>query len=164
MLHLPVELAALIGQMAYHGHNMLPSGTNTARIIFGFLASPVIVPFVFCAFPGVGINHDSVWSILTCLLFSSVYGLPMAYLVELLLGLPVWLLFRHFKVRSYAAFAGAGAVIGGLVILFMAFRVGIPNPSLLNPISGAFPFFLIVGASASAILFRAIVFSDSLKL
>lgn len=99
-----------------------------------------------------------------CLLFSAVYGLPLAYLAELLLGLPFWLVFRHFRVRSYVAFAGAGVVVGWLVILFMTFGVGPPNTSLLNPVSHAFPFFIIFGASGSAILFRAILFSDSLAL
>jgi hypothetical protein len=122
----------------------------------------MLVPIVWCAVVGVGVGDDSARNILTCLLFSAVYGLPLAYLAEFLLGLPFWLVFRRFKVRSYVAFAGAGAVIGCLVILCMAFWTGTPDRSVLNPVSRIFPFYIIIGATGSAILFRAIVFSDML--
>lgn len=144
---------------------MLPAETSKARVVLAFLASPIIVPFVFCVSIGDGPGHDSVWDTFACLALSTVYGLPMAYLAELLLGLPVWLLFRHFKVRSVLAFAGAGAVIGWLVLLFDASGMeGSPrNLSLLNPISGE-SLLVIVGAAVSAVLFRVIVFSRAFTL
>jgi hypothetical protein len=149
-----------------HGHDMLPSGTNRARVILAFLASPTIIPFVFCVSIVDGPGHESVWDIFTCLALFTVYGLPTAYLVELLLGLPAWLLFRHFKVRSVLAFAGAGAVIGWLFLSFDAIGfVGAPrNLALLNPLSDSFSITLIVAACASAILFRAIAYSAAFTL
>jgi hypothetical protein len=144
---------------------MLPSTPSRGRIILAFLAAPTIVPWVFCVLVDGGIRHDSVWEILCCLLFSSSYGLPIAFIVEFSLGLPVWLLFCHFGVRSFPAFLGAGVAIGWLVVSFAAIGViGPRNLSLLNPISKEFPFVVVVGASASAILFRAIVFSRSGRL
>ena len=144
---------------------MLASGSSKARVILAFLAAPTIVPWVFCVFVDGGIRHDSGLETLWCLLFSSVYGLPMAYLVELLLGLPVWLLFCHFGMRSFLAFLGAGIAIGWIVVSFMAIGImGPRNLSLLNPISKEFPFFVVAGASASTILFRAVVFSRSSPL
>lgn len=45
----------------------------------------------------------------------SIYGLPVAYLFEILLGLPAWILFRTCRLTSLLAFAVGGAVIGLLV-------------------------------------------------
>jgi hypothetical protein len=93
----------------------------------------------------------------------NIWGPPFAYLTELILGVPVWFVFRHYKIRSLAAFAAGGAFLG---FVFYAFWEGLPGDLTIrslaqefNPFtSGPVPDF-VISASVSAILFRAIVFS-----
>jgi hypothetical protein len=47
----------------------------------------------------------------------TLYTLPFAYFAELVLGVPVWLAFKYFRVRSFSAFAAGGAFVG---LLFCA--------------------------------------------
>jgi hypothetical protein len=129
----------------------------------------LIVPFIFFAvsffqdaysegaFPTGGILE-----VLRALMVLTLYGLPCAYLTELILGVPVWFIFKHYKVRSFMAFAAGGAFLG---FVFYAFWEGLPGALTIqslvqefNPFtSGPVPDFVIF-ASVSAILFRAIVF------
>jgi H+/Cl- antiporter ClcA len=97
------------------------------------------------------------------ILVFAVFGLPLAYLGELLLGIPAWLLFKRYGVRSYFAFAAGGAFLGllfyvGTDVLTGNFKT-LPSPNEFNPIRSAYLDLDIASAMAAAIIFRAIVFS-----
>jgi hypothetical protein len=81
-----------------------------------FVVAPFVVPFVF-SMPALVTGHAQDY--LTTLVVFSIYGLPIAYLFQLLLGVPAWLVFRFYRVQSLFAFVAGGAVIGLLVDLIL---------------------------------------------
>lgn len=82
----------------------------------------------------------------------SIYALPVAYIFELLIGLPAWILFRIFRLKSLVAFALGGAVIGLLVDVIMK----IASKSLCDWEAG--DTLNVLAAVGSALLFRVIAF------
>jgi hypothetical protein len=128
----------------------------------------LIVPFVV-TFLGVlysskddGPQNFSIVSGLVGILVISIYALPLAYLGELLLGMPSWLLFKHYGVRSYLAFAAGGAFLGLLFYLGLEASAGnFRSYSLaheLNPITSPYFDVDVTSGMAAAIVFRAVVF------
>ena len=91
----------------------------------------------------------------------ALYSLPIAYLAELMLGLPVLMIFRYYRVTSLAAFGACGALIGLLVALVMAIPAGTPIWEVLNPFAAdwftSYNCFFVLAASASAVLFHTIL-------
>jgi hypothetical protein len=72
------------------------------------------------------------------------------------------MLFKHYGIRSLAAFVAAGAVFGWLVYLATAaFAGGFADSwtSLLNPLSSPFLPLCIIAGAAPAALFRAVALS-----
>jgi hypothetical protein len=141
-----------------------PSAISTSRVVLAFLISPATTPLILCIFTGGAFNKRSEWDFFLCLLLTLIYGLPFAYLGELLLGFPAWLLFKHFKIRSVLAFLAAGGIIGWLSL----FLLGIVNGTiqffyhdLVESRLGICP--IIIGA-VSAVLFRQVLFSPSFDL
>lgn len=138
-----------------------PIRTGTA-----FLIAPSIVPAVFCV---IAFLSDAFTSgtfapmdFLYCLPFLMLYGLPLAYFAGLVLGIPAWLLFKHYRIRSVGAFAAGGALLGLLSWMIWEGRSNFTIQSLaheLNPGSGGDLGIFIIAAAASALLFRVIVFS-----
>jgi len=136
------------------------------RTVVAFVVAPLIVPFVFyLPFPGesAGASNPSALSLLVGLLIVSLYALPIAYVAEFLLGVPAWMVFRRYGVRSLPAFAAAGALIGWLVNLAMQVPTGNlvtkPFTVLFNPLDNPYIPICVVAASSSAVLFRTIAFS-----
>ncbi len=136
------------------------------RTVAAFLVAPLIVPLVFyLPFPGesAGANSPSALSLLFGPLIFFLYALPIAYLSEFLLGLPAWMIFRRYGVRSLLAYAGVGALIGWLVNLAIQASTGNlatrPLPALFNPSDNPYILICVVAASGSALLFRIVVFS-----
>ena len=82
----------------------------------------------------------------------SIFALPVAYIFELLIGVPAWYLFRIFGLQSLVAFATGGAVIGLLVDVIMK----ILSKSLWDWHAGDTLY--VLAALGSALLFRAIAF------
>jgi YndJ-like protein len=138
----------------------LPSG-NPGRTVAAFLISPLIVPIVFSLFVFIinayNLRTFSPQEPLYGLQDFSIFGLPYAYLAELLLGVPAWLAFKYFRIRSFAAFAAGGAFLG---LLFYLIWQGWPGG--LDDV--LFLVVFVIAASASAILFRAIAFSKARRL
>jgi hypothetical protein len=97
------------------------------------------------------------------LLMYSVYALPIAYAAELLLGIPAWMVFRRYGVRSLPAFAAAGALMGWLVNLAMQAPTGNlatkPLMVLFNPLDSPYLLICVVAGLSSAVLFRTIALS-----
>jgi hypothetical protein len=136
------------------------------RTVLAFVVAPLIVPFVFyLPFPGesAGASNPSAQGPLFGPLIYSLYALPIAYVAEFLLGVPGWMVFRRYRVRSLPAFAAAGALIGWLVNLAMEVPTGDlatkPFTVLFDPLHNPYISICVVAASSSAILFRTIVFS-----
>ena len=132
-----------------------------------FLGAPLIVPFVFyIPFPGesVGTAHFSWLALLSPLIFAP-YALAISYIAEFLLGVPAWMVFRRYGVRSPPAFAAGGALMGWLVNLGMEVLAGSlatkPLRALFDVFNDPYISICIVAGAASAILFRLIVFSGS---
>jgi hypothetical protein len=137
------------------------------RTAQAFFLAPVIVPFVLLLpLPGRGHwGHFSFTQLFEGLLLYVLYSLPIAYAAELLLGLPAWMLFKRYGVRSVFAFAAAGALLGLCVYVviegFVAFLAEDPWTSVFNSLSSLSPYLpmCVIAGTASALVFRAVVFS-----
>jgi len=122
---------------------------NRWRIILAFIVAPIVVPLVFSA---PVLIHFHVLDFLAGLIMLSIYALPVAYVFELLIGVPAWILFRIFRLKSLVAFAVGGAAIGLLVDVIMK----IPSRSLCDWSLGDTLY--VLAALGSALVFRAIAF------
>ncbi len=140
---------------------------NKRRLALAFLVSPIPVPLVFFLvifFVG-GWHGVQLRGALRDVFPYVILGLGIAYLVEVVLGLPVWLIFNHYHIRSVRAFALGGALIGWFFNAFVQsrievlFSVSFAFARLFNPFANPFLLFSVLAASASAVLFRAIAFS-----
>jgi hypothetical protein len=151
---------------AFTDSKTLMSKWRTAQ---AFFLAPIVVPFVLMLpLPGRGAWGDfSLTKLFEGLLIYVLYSLPIAYAAELLLGLPTWMLFKRYGVRSLFAFAAAGALLGLLVYLviegFVAFLAQDRWTSVYNSLSSLSPFLpmCVIAGTASAITFRAIAFSGT---
>jgi len=96
------------------------------------------------------------------------FALAIAYVAELLLGVPAWMVFRRYGVRSLPAFAAAGAFLGWLVNLAMEASTGNlatkALTALFNPLDNPYISICVAAVSLSAVLFRTIVFSGGHRI
>ena len=134
------------------------------RTIIAFLIAPLPIPVLLSLF----LQADfSFIGFLEGVVFYSLFALPQAYLSELVLGIPAWLVFRRYGIRAWSAFAAGGAVLGMsyYVAHYVARYVAAgamaydfvrhPLTRDLNPLT----LWLAMPAGlVSGILFRAIVF------
>lgn len=118
------------------------------RVMLAFVVAPLAVPLVF-SLPALLPSHGDY---LTTLFLMLVYGLPIAYLFEILLGVPALILFVRYHVKSPFAFALGGIVIGLLVDVV----VKMPSKTLHEWSPGDMLYSL--AAAGSALLFRVIAF------
>jgi hypothetical protein len=95
--------------------------------------------------------------IATSILVVSIFGLPIAYLAELFLGVPAWFLFRKYGIRSFWAFAAGGAVVGCLVYVMLTLQDVESLGSSFEILSNPNLAICILGASACTVTFRAIL-------
>jgi hypothetical protein len=133
-----------------------------------FLVAPLIVPFAFyLPYPGrnESMKDASTVTYLIGPLIYSAYALPIAYVAEFLLGVPAWMIFRRYGIRSLPAFALAAALSGSLVNLAMQVPTGNlatePFTAVFNPLQNPYISLCVVAASSSAVLFRTIAFSGN---
>jgi hypothetical protein len=137
------------------------------RTAQAFFLAPFVVPFVLLLpFPGRdNVGHFSFTGLFAGFFVYLLYSLPIAYAAELLLGLPAWMLFEHYGVRSASAFAAVGALLGWLVFLAMdALSEGFAPESWtsrLNPLSNPFVPLCVIAGAASALVLRAVAFSGA---
>ena len=83
------------------------------RTIIAFVVAPLMVPLVFFL-TAVGLKHLSLDAASV-----SVIALPFAYIAEIIFGLPTWLVFRHYRISSFPAYAVGGGLIGFVVALII---------------------------------------------
>jgi hypothetical protein len=130
-----------------------------ARTVLAFLVAPLAIPFIFAFLillgplfsePDKSVKNGSA---LVGLLIFSVYGIVIAYLCELALGIAVWIVFKRLGIRSTVAFAGAGAVMGWLVSMLVSRR--------LADVSNSYFWIDLAAGICCASLFRLVVFSGS---
>ena len=140
--------------------------TETHRTAKAFLIAPLIVPLAFLLpLPGEdNSGHSSIWTVVPAIFMMSIfYVLPLAYLAELLLGLPAWIVFRHYRIRSVFAFAAGGAFLGLIFYVVMEALVGNfrarPLALEFNPLESPYLNVDVIAGFSSAVLFRAILFS-----
>jgi hypothetical protein len=137
------------------------------RTAQAFFMAPFVVPFVLLLpFPGRDtVGHFSFSGLFGGFFLYVLFSLPIAYASELLLGLPAWMLFKHYGVRSVFAFAAAGALFGWLVYLAMDSGsegfASEPWTSRLNRLSDPLVPLCVIAGAASALVFRAVVFSGA---
>ncbi len=79
------------------------------------------------------------------LMVNLAIALPVAYLAELVLGIPVWKVFVKFRVASPLAFLACGAAIGIIPALFL------PQ---VKPVAAAL---CAVAGASSALVFRLVL-------
>ncbi len=139
------------------------------RMTMAFLIAPLIIPvgLSVVAVVSPGDSPVSFTDFLLLIVLFSLYALPVAYVLELVLGLPAWLFFRRHRIRAWSAFAMGGAALGMtysvaysaakyVAAKTMAYDfVRHPCTRNINPES---LWLAILSGLASAILFRAIVF------
>ncbi len=86
------------------------------RTIIAFLIAPLPIPILLSA----GLQAldfadksppPSLIGFLEGTLLFSIFALPQAYISELALGVPAWLVIRHYGVRAWSVFAIGGAVL-----------------------------------------------------
>jgi hypothetical protein len=146
------------------------SAEKAPRTILAFLVAPLIVPFVLLL-PLPGQDHTPVVDPMrfpTNLFFYAIFALPPAYAVEVLLGIPAWMIFRHYRIRSCLAFGGGGALIGLVFYFAVEASQYVFSPysrqlrheynTSYNPLSNSYFYIAVIGAVASAVLFWIIVF------
>ena len=134
------------------------------RTIIAFLIAPLAIPVLLSLF----LQADfSFIGFLEGIVFYSLFALPQAYLSELVLGIPAWLVFRRYGIRAWSAFAVGGALLGmtydvayyaARYVAAKAMAYDFIRHSLTRDLN---PLTLWLAAPAgliSAILFRAIVF------
>lgn len=138
---------------------------GTQRTVTAFVVAPLAAPFVvvFLSYFW-GSDHFGSFKLagfLVGISLYSVYVLPLAYLAELLLGLPAWLIYRHFSIRSWPAFAAGGALIGLLFYIGIGHFTGSlgEHASSKEFLSSPYLGIDVMTACVSGILFRAVVFS-----
>jgi hypothetical protein len=116
------------------------------RVVVAFAFAPLVVPLVLLVLALIFPDPHQQWyarEVLTekgrgeglaiWMVVASVYSLPVAYWFELMLGIPLWLVFRHFRIRSVSAFAACGGLIGSLVVPSAAMWSGRAPETSLNP-------------------------------
>lgn len=80
------------------------------RTLLAFIAAPLIVPIIV-------LGADWLLSGKPPYPGDFLGVLIWAYPVELVLGVPGWIIFRHYHVTSILSYLAAGAAIGGAVVL-----------------------------------------------
>jgi hypothetical protein len=139
------------------------------RILLAFLVSPIAAPIVAFLMallaptllvPSHRGLTPKAFAVLPVYL---AYALPIAYVSTFLIGGPLWLVFKHYRIRRPAAFIVAGAFIGWIAsaaTVVMPGNIGtISFTDFLNPIANPYVGIDIVAASISAALFWRIAFS-----
>jgi hypothetical protein len=146
-----------------------PWSVSENRVLAAFALAPLVVPFaaqliilgaVFLS-DRAQVRAISMREMATSVLVVSIFGLPIAYVAELFLGMPAWLVFRRYGIRSLWAFAAGGAIVGCLVYAIMTLRdvesLGSRFEIVWNPTLAI----CVLGASAAAVTFRAILVAGS---
>jgi len=84
------------------------------RTPLAFLIAPLVIPvglsLAAVVFPGD--SPVSLTDFLGLTVLFALYSLPVAYAVELVLGVPAWFVFRRYGIRSWWAFAAGGVLLG----------------------------------------------------
>jgi hypothetical protein len=141
---------------------------SSARVVAAFVLAPLVIPLVslmpFSRDDSTG--GFSIAGLTTTLIFYALFSLPIAYVVEAVVGIPAWMVFRRYRIRSLLAFVGTGAFIGWLVyaMLIVGHAGNLSSDTLtqlFNPSANPWLPFCVVSASAAAFLFRTIVFYKS---
>jgi len=131
----------------------LPGAESKARTaaacLIGPLPTPVVITVAFALEkPELGWSLKALFGYT---LFMRMMTLPVAYLVEFVLGWPLFRLYLLLGWRSVTAFAIGGAAIGALAGAF--FVTGVSHkPSELCWLTGC-----VVSGALSASLFRAVL-------
>jgi hypothetical protein len=108
------------------------------RTLLAFAVSPLAVPITFAAL-GTEIRGTGIFLI---------YG----YVFEMLLGVPIWLIFRHYRISSFANFACWGGLIG--LASFLVFGASFGEFGFGE--FGWFPFACILSGALAATIFWSI--------
>ena len=139
------------------------------RTMAAFLIAPLIVPvgLSVAAVVSPGGLPRSLTDLPGLLLLFAIYALPIAYVIELVLGLPAWLFFRRRGISAWYAFAAGGAALGTTYrVAYSAAKyvaaktiaydfLSHPLTRDMNPLS---LWVALPAGLASAVLVRAIVF------
>jgi hypothetical protein len=140
---------------------------SARRTVAAFLIAPLVVPFAFLLPYGreVSSANETQGSYFLTILLYSIYAVPIAYFAELVLGIPAWMLFKRFHIRSLPVFAIAGALMGLLVhvSMFLQSRAFYQPPDSVRNFatlcSSPYLFVCVVAGCSSAILFWIVALS-----
>jgi hypothetical protein len=133
------------------------------RTIAAFALAPLPIPFLLAFILTADLSFSRYWE---GVLLSALVSLPQAYLCELLLGVPAWLVFRRHRIREWSAFAAGGAVLGmaylavyyAADLIAKAMAYDFVEHSFTRDLNALSPLLAVPGGVVSAIVFRAIIF------
>ena len=142
-------------------------GIYRRNLAYGLCFSPLIVPVVTFIgnFIDQTIHRHIVFAaepLIASFLYCCLFSLPSAYLAELSLGVPIWLVFRHYGIRSVYLYGLCGALIGLVAVhtlsicFYQSWIDGVeylltPDRWMNLPTLSA-----IVGGSLAALFFRTV--------
>jgi hypothetical protein len=151
--------AARVGVAAPRVIRFGDSAMKDRKLVLACIVAPLVTPFTFIIFAFLEDPPPlSLEEILLGIMVNTLSTVPFAYAAEIILGLPMWLIFCRYRIRSIAAFALGGALIGWIVAFALAasgsktMATVIENPGWFK--SGLA---CVFAASASAVVFRSIV-------
>src|SRR5258706_203809 len=82
------------------------------RFVLACVAAPLLTPLVVFA-TGLALDQSHLTDdFFVQLLYTYMYYSAFAYFAELVLGLPAWKIFQHYRIQSGVAFAMCGGLIG----------------------------------------------------
>jgi hypothetical protein len=118
---------------------------NKRQLFLALAIAPLAVPFVFGLISTAANLTDPGYGLFTFGVVS-IY-LPLIYLAECVFAIPVWIIFRRYKIRSSLAFAAGGAAIGWIVARWF-----------VGDWFTRYDLEFVIAAATSAILFRTVLF------
>jgi hypothetical protein len=144
--------------------------SKRARVVTAFIVTPLVAPLLYVLASPFFYGDQTLtpsFYLKTALEMTTVallYGVTIATLVELLFGLPLWLLLKRYKLRSLLAYAAAGALASAIFFCLLLIFVLLPSfdmysgqeisPFFLNTAT----FLLLVAGAISGIVFRQLMY------
>jgi hypothetical protein len=141
------------------------------RTIIAFMIAPLPIPVLLSLllqvdrfFQREGPTFVDLW---WGIVFLSIFALPQAYISELALGVPAWLVIRHYEIRKWSLFAAGGAALGmayyvaydvARYVAAEAFAYEFVRHEHTRDLNPLHPLFAVPAGFVAAITFRAIVF------
>lgn len=92
----------------------------TKRHLLGIIIAPIAAPLVFAFFLSMPAPMDSHGDTFDSLMILMAFGVPIAYLVTIFFGLPIFMIFERFGWMNFWSVSLGGGIVA-VVPLFMLY-------------------------------------------